>query len=234
MTKKLIETRVCPACLGARPDFDARKKFNPPCPHCQSTEKPHKPVPQKRGPKPKKKIVKPVIKIPNEPKNPQELTIAPEIIDNIERIKLKEQLTLKELKFIELYLTGDLTVDKAMELAGYGEYSKDWRYKLSQKIIIKYESQAGDHRKIFRDIGAGELAIAQGLLKLATTAKSEMVRLNAWLGLAKCLGLTKEVVEGVQGIKIIINAANGESLQVGVCTPASPVQALPLPTSIKE
>ena len=37
-----------------------------------------------------------------------------------------------------------------------------------------------DELKTFRAVGAGEIAVAQGLLALATTAKSEMVRLNAW------------------------------------------------------
>jgi hypothetical protein len=120
-------------------------------------------------------------------------------------LDLKSQLTLKERRFIELYLTGDLTVDKAMESAGYEGYHKKSLYRLGRKIVEKYESQAGDHRKIFRSIGAGEVAVAKGLLKLATTAKSEMVRLNAWATIAKCLGLQKEQVDAVTGISIVIN-----------------------------
>jgi hypothetical protein len=46
-----------------------------------------------------------------------------------------------------------------------------------------------------------------------------MVRLNAWTVIAKCLALTKEIVEGVQGVRIVINAANGESLKIGVAVP---------------
>jgi hypothetical protein len=44
-----------------------------------------------------------------------------------------------------------------------------------------------------------------GLLTLAQEARSEMVRLNAWTALAKCLGLTKEVLDAAEGIQIIIN-----------------------------
>jgi hypothetical protein len=103
-----------------------------------------------------------------------------------EKFDLKDQLNLKEQRFIELYLTGDLTVDKAMESVGYVGYHKKSLYRLGRKIVEKYEWSTGDHRKIFRAIGAGEVAIAQGLLNLAQNAKSEMVRLNAWATIAKC------------------------------------------------
>jgi hypothetical protein len=130
-----------------------------------------------------------------------------------ERFDLKSRITEKELRFLELYLTGEYTIDKAMILAGYEGYHPKSLYRLSRKIVAKHESQAGDHRKIFRAIGAGETAVAQGLLDLARHAKSEMVRLNAWTALAKCLGLTKEVVEGVEGISIVINSSRGLSPQ---------------------
>ncbi len=42
------------------------------------------------------------------------------------------------------------------------------------------------------------------LFNLAVNAKSEMVRLNALLGIAKCMGLQKDVVESFQGVKVII------------------------------
>ncbi|MBU4448706.1 MAG: hypothetical protein KKD99_08975, partial [Proteobacteria bacterium] len=109
----------------------------------------------------------------------------------------------KELKFLELYLSGNYTKEKAMKAAGYVGYHEKYLYHLSGKIIEKYECQAGDHRKIFREMGAGEVAVIEGLLKLARGAKSEAVRLNAWSMIAKCIGLTKDQVEGVGGITII-------------------------------
>jgi hypothetical protein len=131
-----------------------------------------------------------------------------EIIDvTPSNYSLKDDLTDKEIKFIHFYLSGGISLDKAMIQAGYGEYSTDSRYYLARKITEKYECQTDDHRKIFRAIGAGESTVAQGLLTLAQTAKSEMVRLNAWTALAKCLGLTKEVLEGVEGIQIVINSS---------------------------
>lgn len=122
----------------------------------------------------------------------------------LSKIDLTAQLTVMETKFLELKFAGGLSTDRAMIAAGYGDYSQNHRYWLAKKIIEKYESSGGDHRKIFRDIGAGETAVAEGLLKLATTAKSEMVRLSAWQTIAKCLGLQKETVDIQHGISIII------------------------------
>lgn len=122
-------------------------------------------------------------------------------------IDIKAKMTLQELNFLEIYLSGRVTIDKAMIQAGYGHYSQDWRYKLAQKIVIKYESQAADHRKIFRAMGAGEVAVVEGLLTLARKAKSEMVRLNAWSMIAKCIGLTKDQIDSAGGITIIFEGA---------------------------
>jgi hypothetical protein len=153
-----------------------------------------------------------------------------------EKFDLKGQLNLKEQRFIELYLTGDLTVDQAMESAGYTGYHKKSLYRLGRKIVEKYEWSTDDHQKIFRAIGAGETAVAQGLLNLAQNAKSEMVQLNAWTDMAKCLGLTREVVEGLAGVKIVINSSRGLGDKPGQHWPAqvNPDQppALPAPLSI--
>ena len=92
-----------------------------------------------------------------------------------------------------------------MIAAGYCDLSKDYRYKLANRIVQKYESQAGDHRKIFRAVGLGETAIAMGILNLCKTARSEAVKLNAYALAAKCLGLQHDVIEGVEGITIVIH-----------------------------
>jgi hypothetical protein len=118
---------------------------------------------------------------------------------------LKEILTLKELRFIELYLTGGLTVDKAMKSAGYVGYHPNSLYRIARKIVQKYEHQAGDHRKIMRDMGYGVTKLIELLIDSAKNAKSETVRLNARIALAKCLGLTKEIINGVQGVKIVFD-----------------------------
>jgi hypothetical protein len=178
-------------------------------------------------------------KAKTEPAQASAAALTPEIVgddgkNGIKETDLKGQLTLKELRFIELYLTGDLTFDKAMESAGYVGYHPNSLYRLGRKIVQKYESQAGDRRKIMRTMGYGEIRIIELLIDSAENAKSEMVKLNARIALAKCLGLQKEVVEVGQSVKIIINAANGESLKVGVCAPASPSNDLHQAISIKD
>jgi hypothetical protein len=116
----------------------------------------------------------------------------------------KEQLTLKEMNFLQIYFSGRITIEKAMIAAGYKDYNPKWRYVIARKILEKYESQAGDHRKIFREIGAGEVAVVRGLLELAQNARSENVRRQAWADIAACLGLKKEILEPFQGVQVII------------------------------
>ncbi len=77
------------------------------------------------------------------------------IIDNSEdyksAINFKDQLTVKELKFLEIYLSGEFTQVNALKLAGYEGYDESYLRKLAHKICSKYESQGQDHRKIFRE-----------------------------------------------------------------------------------
>ena len=142
------------------------------------------------------------------------------IYNHYVKFDLTGKMTDKETRFIYFYMAGGISVEIAMILAGYKGYHPHHLYQLGKKIINKHECQAGDHRKIFRAVGAGETAIAMGLLHLAQNAKSEMVRLNAWTALAKCLGLNKEVVEGVEGIQIVINSSCGLEDKPGQHRPA--------------
>ena len=136
-------------------------------------------------------------------------------------IDLKSKMTVKELSFLSSYLSGGVTVIQAMDSAGYGDYHENARYQLARKIIQKYETQAPDHRNIFRAMGAGEVAVVEGLLNLAQKGKSEAVRLNAWSMIAKCIGLTKDQVESAGGITIIFEAADKPALAPGA-PPALP------------
>jgi hypothetical protein len=155
-------------------------------------------------------------------------------IEDESGINLKSQLTMKELRFIELYLIGDLTVDKAMESAGYVGYHPNSLYRLGRKIVQKYESQAGDHRKIMRARGYGEVKIIELLIDSAEFAKSEMVKLNARIALAKCLGLNQDAVQSHVGVNIIITGRSqrppepveggGRPAQVHVPQASKPLQ----------
>ncbi len=77
-------------------------------------------------------------------------------------------------------------------------------YRLGRKIVEKFENQGGDHRKIARAIGAGEVTILRGLLKLAKGARSEQVQCRAWEVLATYLGFKEEIAELLHGVSIII------------------------------
>jgi hypothetical protein len=151
--------------------------------------------------------------------------LIPEILDDNqekEPFELKSQLTIKELKFIELYLSGNYTQVIAMNLAGYEGYNQKYLEILARKIIGKYELQAGDHRKIMRAMGFGEVKILELLIDSATKARSETVKLNARIALAKAIGIQKEAVEGVEGITIIFEGPKGPQGQ-----PPGPGQAPP-------
>jgi len=141
---------------------------------------------------------------------------------------IKNQLTAKELKFLEFYLSGEYTIGMSMKAAGYTNYHPKYIHVAARKIIEKYEQQAGDHRKIMRAMGYGETRILQMLIDSAENATSEIVRLNARIALAKCLGLQKEVIGGMQAVTVIIQGS-GEQGQ-----PSKPIlsapPALPGPT----
>ncbi len=141
------------------------------------------------------------------------------LVDDMEEVSsardLKSELTLKELKFLEIYLTGGVSIDKAMISAGYGNYSEDGRYYIAKKIKEKYETRTGDHRKIFRAIGAGELAVARGLLEIAQTASSADVRRKAWADIASCLGLKNEQIESFQGVTLNVYSQE-EAKRLGI------------------
>lgn len=150
-------------------------------------------------------------------------------------IDLKSIITEKEARFLQLYVSGDYTIEKAMLLAGYEGYSQNHLYWISGKIINKIESQTEDHRKLFREMGAGEMIVIKTLLSLIKTSKNELIRLNATSQLAKILGLTKEQIEGAGGITLIFEG-QGQA-QVALVGPGAPpmpeTRALPGPTSNK-
>jgi len=135
---------------------------------------------------------------------------------------LKSPLTESELKFIELHLIQRLGKDEAMVSAGYGRYGQEWRCRIGSRIILKYESRAQDRRNLFREMGAGEVAICQGLLDLAQNARSEQVRRAAWADLASCMGLKQEQIENFQGVTLnVYSQAEAKRLGIEVKPPAS-------------
>lgn len=128
---------------------------------------------------------------------------------------LKNPLTVKELKFIEFRLSGNYTIDSAMVAAGYEKMNQRARYFLASKIVQKYETQAGDHRKIMRQIGMGELKILLNTLELMEKAQSEVVRMAATAFAGKALGMHDGQEDTQQGIAINILRASSPAKVLG-------------------
>lgn len=158
--------------------------------------------------------------------------LSPEVIGSKDEIDIKKQLTLKELKFLEFYLSGNYTQINAMKLAGYIGYHDNSLNRLARRIVQKYEQHVGDHRKIMRAMGYGEVKIIKLLIDSAENAKSETVRLNARIALAKCLGMQKEVIDAVEGVQIVIRApltAGKQPTTAAQPRPAVPPGSSPAP-----
>jgi len=116
----------------------------------------------------------------------------------------KDELTAKELAFIEAFLVGGVTRDQAMITAGYGNFSQNYRHQIARNIIQKYEWRADDRRNLFRAAGAGELRICMGLLEIAQGSYPAGVRRAAWADLASCMGLKAEQIEPFQGVFLVM------------------------------
>ena len=218
---------ICPNCFTHRPKkMGQPPKYPPPCQNCGSQLKTIKLYSIFKAVSKASKTPKKIKNVLSDPLSTQPSTNINEL--DHKPLNLKEVITDKEYLFLNSYLSGGITIDEAMIQAGYGNYHEKYRYQLSRKIIEKYESQADDHRKIARAMGAGEVTIVEGLLKLARTAKGEMVRLNAWSQLSKILGLTKEQLDGAGGVTIIFEGAGAPGATASL--PGAP-GAPPLPPS---
>jgi len=141
---------------------------------------------------------------------------------------LKAKMTVKELKFLEIYLAGNISKIKAIKAAGFEAAQDSHLYLVAKKIIEKHETQAGDGRILARAMGLGEVKVLQTLWELMQS-KIERIRLDAVMYLGKILGLTREQVEGAHGITIIFEGA-APNLPASIALPAQAgEQAQPLP-----
>jgi hypothetical protein len=158
------------------------------------------------------------------------------IDDNtISNYDMSAKLTNMELKFLECYVTMRFRILKAMNAAGFEKYTNTYKYLLAKRIIEKYERQAADHRNIFRAVGLGEIAVAKGILKACQKARTTKELTDAYGLAAKCLGLQREVIEGAQGITLIITGQGEESGEIkGPGTLEQPQALLPAPAMIRD
>ena len=115
--------------------------------------------------------------------------------------------------------------DKAMLAAGYGGFSQGKRYDIARKIIAKYERGAGGASQVFRDIGFGQLKVAQGIADKAENAESEAVSLNALALAARCQGMTEPKETGGNQVLIQINTGPAPSPALPGAPPALVINA---------
>lgn len=154
-----------------------------------------------------------------------------EVDINKDGFSMKSQMTQKELRFIEIYLSGNYNQINAMKLAGYESKSDQYLGKLATKIVWKYERGTPDKRDILRMLGFGEVKVMQLMIEAATGFRSETVKQKARETLGSWLGLKAETFDGVEGITIIIQGREGAA--PGSLATAEPQKALPAPTGPK-
>jgi IS30 family transposase len=141
-------------------------------------------------------------------------TLTPE--NETDRIDCNSALTLQEQIFIDLHLIEKKSIKDAMMQAGYKNLSERTLYFRAQKILQKYEVKAEDHCTIMRAIGCGEVAVISKLWHEAQTSQSAGARIQALITLGKWLDLDKEVIQGSQGVTVIIQAQEGSAQQINI------------------
>lgn len=165
--------------------------------------------------KKKTKKVKPIDIIE---KPGQEIEVIPEITKDIK--PLKDHLTKKELRFLELLADGENTIESAMKLAGYKTGHPNSIYYRARQIIKKYERHGQDIPNIFRDIGFGEYSVAKGIKSLANQDKSITVKCRAHEIAAKCLGMIKDApTPAAVGIQIVFTSTQPGQVPPGQSHP---------------
>ena len=140
-----------------------------------------------------------------------------------------DKLKPKEVKFLNNYLLQGLSLESAVKSAGYKANSKKAREITGSRIIEKYCALQGDHKKIFRQIGLNEVQIAQTIQEIALNPKlGTGFRLKALDLAARCLGLTKDVIEGLGGFQVIFEGSQAPAPVPGAA-PAPGVAPSPAP-----
>lgn len=147
-----------------------------------------------------------------------------EDIKELKDISIKDKLTAQELHFLEIYFNSPrvkdqdrMTIDKAMILSGYGDFSERMRYLIARKTFQKYAKAAPDAAKIFRKLGFDPVRVAMGIIDHAENAPPT-VSLNALKLAAQCQGMIDAPDNPNLGITINLNV--GPSPSPGAAAPA--------------
>ena len=143
----------------------------------------------------------------------------------------KEKLTVQELRFLVIYFGAPrekgkdrMTRDKAMVLAGYGNYSRDLRYRIARNIVKKYEHAVPDASRIMKELGFGPVRTAMAIIDHAENSPPT-VSLNAVKLAAQVHKMIDQPDNSREGINIIINTGPPAPLAGTTCpAPDGPVQ----------
>lgn len=122
-------------------------------------------------------------------------------------IKEQDPLSDEELSFLAIYLPSELSLNDAMIQAGYGHLNRSYRETWARRAVRRYEAQAGDARKVFRDVGLGEVEVARRIRWLVQHGVSQRTQISALELAQKGLRLSQDPGEQRAGINIIINTA---------------------------
>jgi len=143
---------------------------------------------------------------------------------DIDLLKQSKPLSEREKTVLNLYLSG-LPLSEAVKQAGYKAKHPQTRCIIGNRILRKYESQAGG-KEIFRRAGLGEARLAAKLRRLIEHLEERVydrgelaaaTKLLKGLELAsKCLGLQREVVEGLEAPILVIGGDAAAEAEVRV------------------
>ncbi len=138
--------------------------------------------------------------------NINNIILAGDVVSNENKFSIKSLITAKELNFLEYFLSGEYTIEEAMISAGYIGYHQKSLYRISRKIVEKYEEGARGAKEVMRKCGVGEVRVAKKIDGLMDDPSSR-TQLGATELAGRILGMTQEQRGPTQGIQIIINTA---------------------------
>jgi len=125
---------------------------------------------------------------------------------DIPEVNLTKPFTTQEKKFLEIYLSGKVSREKALSLSGF-KITDVKKINLTANRILEKHVRRVDLRQILRAVGLSEIRVAKMVLQIAedlsNTAKTRLAALEL---AAKMLGMTRDFDSGYQGAEIVIEA----------------------------
>lgn len=154
----------------------------------------------------------------NKPKPPKKLLKIPKKQSDTDIPNPNSDLTDREIKVLELYFSG-LPLSQAVRKAGYKSKDPQTRVFIGNRILEKYECQAGG-KEIFRRVGLGEARLAMQLRWVVqelernyreTGNLTALRTLKDYLVLqSKCLGLHRDVLETLEAPVVVVASQDDE------------------------